>query len=242
VALCDGEQLGDGLVNAPIGLFEVDSFNKHFKQGDTRFRPDKFIWSGVLYDGDELDDVIERDWLPSLPGVQQSGELAEYEAKKPSGDHYGLCPVTKQIVRRLIDDVKMPIDLPKGPFRIFLSYASEDTAVAERVYNHLQSQLGGGVFFSKRTMTDSNFSRAIDDALEEANCLVVVGTKLEHLTKGWVEWEWRTFHNLINSGLNPRARSLFRISARGSVRWRCRCPCDSEIVFRLTGPARRWMD
>jgi hypothetical protein len=57
-------------------------------------------------------------------------------------------------------------------------------------------------------MTDTNFSKVIDGVLEEANCLIVIGTKLEHLSKGWVEWEWRTFHNLINSGLKPPGAQL----------------------------------
>ena len=208
VVLCDGELYEGELVNAPIGLFEVESFDKRFREGQSQFRPDRFFWSGVLHDGSELDEVIERHWLPGL-SHQDGGDIAEYEAKAKAGGRYGLCPVTVRIVRRFIARVNVLEGLPAGPFQAFISFAGEDSEVAERVYNHLRHRLpGGGVFFSKRTMTDTNFSRAIDDALEEARCLVVVGTKLEHLTKGWVEWEWRTFHNLINSGLKPTNAQL----------------------------------
>ncbi|MFN0182133.1 MAG: TIR domain-containing protein [Gemmatimonadales bacterium] len=220
VSLCFGEQLGDGqLVNAPIGLFEVEKFDRLLQQGEQRFAPDRFFWSGVLYDGEDLDKVIDDQWLPSLAASLSPGDLDEYQAKRRTGDQYDLCPVTRRIAQRFV--CQHPVAARTGgPSDVFLSFASEDGEVAESVFRHLRQTAEGGVFFSPRTLANSNFSRAIDDALEQATRLVVVGTKLEHLTKGWVEWEWRTFHNLINSGRKPRD-AQFPTSDRLSLRSRC---------------------
>jgi hypothetical protein len=214
VDLCFGEQLGNGqLVNAPIGLFEVERFDRLLQQGAQRFVPDRFFWSGVRYDGEDLDEVINNQWLPSLAPSLGADDLDEYQAKRRSGDQYDLCPVTRRIAQRFVSQYAAPAPTG-GPSDVFLSFASEDNEVAESVFRHLQQTTRGGVFFAPRTLTDTNFSRAIDDALEHATRLVVVGTKLEHLTKGWVEWEWRTFHNLINSGRKPRDAQLISYIGR----------------------------
>ena len=49
------------------------------------------------------------------------------------------------------------------------------------------------MFFSDEQMHQTEYGRAIDDALSSAQAMVVVGMQLDELEKRWVEYEWRTF-------------------------------------------------
>jgi hypothetical protein len=64
------------------------------------------------------------------------------------------------------------------------------------------------VFYYPRTQTDHDFSRAIDSALESAQCIVAVGSRLEHLTGRWPEYEYRTFNVDVHSGKKPNGKML----------------------------------
>lgn len=44
-------------------------------------------------------------------------------------------------------------------------------------------------------MGNSDYSRAIDDALAKINHLIVIGSLVENITPSWVEAEWRFFFN-----------------------------------------------
>ena len=60
------------------------------------------------------------------------------------------------------------------------------------------------VFFSDVTMVGGAFADQIDSALDSARAFVAVGTRIEHLEKSWVKYEWRNFHNDLNSGRKPQ--------------------------------------
>jgi hypothetical protein len=49
-------------------------------------------------------------------------------------------------------------------------------------------------------MTSGAFADQIDLALDSAWAFVAVGSRIEHLHKSWVKYEWRNFHNDLNSG------------------------------------------
>ena len=76
---------------------------------------------------------------------------------------------------------------------VFLSFASECHDRARQAFEFLSSA-GHTVFFSDETLHHTNFGREIDVALASAKALVVVGRHEDHLTKNWVEYEWRSFH------------------------------------------------
>jgi hypothetical protein len=85
---------------------------------------------------------------------------------------------------------------------------SRDLSIAENIYASL-SERGVRVFFSPRSLEltgVSAFKAAIDDALEQSDVLIVIGTSLVHLESRWVRYEWESFHNEILSGNKPTAR------------------------------------
>jgi hypothetical protein len=77
---------------------------------------------------------------------------------------------------------------------VFLSFAKEDVALAHQVYETLSHTMGRSVFFSERSIQHADFARAIDDALDQAQCLVAVGSQPEFLAKPYVAYECRSFH------------------------------------------------
>jgi hypothetical protein len=74
---------------------------------------------------------------------------------------------------------------------------------------------GHCVFFSATSLAhlgECDYSAAIDRALNSATCLIVFGTRAEHLDSGWVSYEWRSFMNEIRSGRKPDGRVFTFIS------------------------------
>lgn len=85
---------------------------------------------------------------------------------------------------------------------IFISCKSEDFELANIFYDFLISR-GKKVFFSERTIPEignANYRRMIDDALDDAFHMVVIGSKRENIRSPWIEHEWGFFINEINSG------------------------------------------
>jgi uncharacterized protein len=80
---------------------------------------------------------------------------------------------------------------------VFLSRKSQDAHLAKEVYDFLTSK-GLQVFDSDHSlleMGNSDYSRAIDDALAKTNHLIVIGSSVQNITSSWVEAEWRFFLN-----------------------------------------------
>jgi hypothetical protein len=82
-------------------------------------------------------------------------------------------------------------------FRVFISCKSEDFPHAERVHDFLtQSEIP--TFFSQRSLPQlgkSDYRRAIDQCLDQAEHLVVVTSSASHVMSSWVEAEWGFFIN-----------------------------------------------
>ena len=88
---------------------------------------------------------------------------------------------------------------------VFLSAKSADYGEANKVCDALRNA-GVGVFFTNRKeadFTDSRYRMVIDQALEDADHMVVATSAGEHAADGWVHYEWTSFHNLILSGEKP---------------------------------------
>lgn len=92
------------------------------------------------------------------------------------------------------------------PWDVFICHASEDAPLAGQVADFLAGR-GKRVFFAPKNRSDK-FSQAIDEALESVSCLVAVATAPAHLSKPWLEYEWRSFHVDVCSGLKPGAAQL----------------------------------
>jgi hypothetical protein len=209
--VCDGELLGGRLLDQVVGLFEVKRFNHQLwdceAPGAREFVPDIAFQRAERYEGKDFMRAVRR-YLKTRESDRSSASkraYVEWPAK------FDLCPVTRRIVNRYLTlpATPPPVSAVGGQRpAVFISFASEDKRLAKRVWKHLLASTGRPVFFSDEGLHQSNFGRAIDDALDDARCLVAVGTKLHHLLKGWPEYEWRSFHNDIRSG-RKRDANLF---------------------------------
>ena len=93
-------------------------------------------------------------------------------------------------------------------YDVFISFrnTSPDVDLADLVYHKLKMEQGLRVFFSRSSLEErgtSAWRRAIDDALEMCQVMVVVGTQREHLSERWVRYEWDTFQTEMVSGRKP---------------------------------------
>lgn len=90
---------------------------------------------------------------------------------------------------------------PKSDRRrdVFVSHASEDVDVARRLCNLLEES-GWSVFLAARDLPgeleSADWSQRIDEALDGCGMLVLLATP-EALSKRWVTYEWRSFHDDI---------------------------------------------
>jgi TIR domain len=101
-------------------------------------------------------------------------------------------------------------------FDIFISFKNLDGAgretrdcwIAKQISTALASS-GWSVFFSLDSLErlgTSAYKAVIDDALDQASVLVVVGTSRENLESPWVRYEWDGFINDIIGSAKPEGR------------------------------------
>lgn len=65
-------------------------------------------------------------------------------------------------------------------------------------------QHGISIFFSDESLTSlgtTHYKEAIDEALDSAEILIVVGTALKNITSSWVKYEW----DRVQSGSIPNS-------------------------------------
>ncbi len=89
---------------------------------------------------------------------------------------------------------------------VFVCFGQGDEEMAEQVANFIKERSGKSVFYSSARTDDE--ASTIDRMLESAQCFVAVGSRLEHLTARWPEYEYRTFHIDMHSGRKPNGRLL----------------------------------
>jgi TIR domain len=100
-----------------------------------------------------------------------------------------------------------------GTYDVFISFKNtdengvptRDAELANEVYNFLTSK-GLKVFISTATLESlgvSDYTKAINDALDTASIVVAVGTSAENLDSEWVRYEWGSFYNDILSRKKP---------------------------------------
>ena len=104
VTFFDGELEGSCLVNAPVGLFEVEAFHRKLAGGGesgepSGFRPDFFFFNARRYDGRDIDRVL-KTFKRHVRKFRTDKEMEDFETSIAEGAQYGLCPVTARIVER----------------------------------------------------------------------------------------------------------------------------------------------
>jgi hypothetical protein len=202
---CDGEVVRGRLPNRVVGLFEVENLNASLAACKMEFLPDRLFWNGQDRTGDDPVEVIEEYLLASSGRHLRNTETSATE--EADAIRFGLCPVTRNIISRylrLTETSSPAVALERNEhFDIFVSFGSEDRQLTCQVYNRLGKDGDRRVFFSDVTLNHRPFSRQIDRALDTSWALVAVGSRLEHLHKSWVQYEWESFHNDILSGHKP---------------------------------------
>ena len=87
-------------------------------------------------------------------------------------------------------------------YDVFISSKSDDYAYAEQVYEFL-TEKGFSVFWACRELKkigNAEYSVTIDDALDEAEHMIVVCSSARYAKSKWVRYEWSTFENDRMSG------------------------------------------
>jgi hypothetical protein len=198
----DGEVVAGKLLNRIVGLFRTDRI--YLDQSE--FIPDKCFWGGVEIDGAAFKRRMEGTFIRDLE-AEAFRSAKQIEAYKKEPLKFDLCPVTRRLMQRFIPTYSKPEALDSH-FDVFVSFGSGDEGIADRVTTFIEQRCQKRVFNYLRVHKDHDFSRAIDAALESAQCIVAVGSRLEHLTSRWPEYEYRTFNVDVQSGKKPGGKLL----------------------------------
>lgn len=209
--LIDGEIINGTLVNAVVGLFEVDRLNREVTENRAEYYPDLFYYdisrhgdfNNTLKGGHELIDVINKKFIPEIDKQRSPNEIAYYASCK---DKFNLCPVTNRILKRYIALPEGP-NIEPGNYEIFISWGGDDVNYAQKVYEFFKPRRK--TFFSRVTIGNPNFQIAIDNALDSAKYLITVATKPDNLKRNWVEFESSAFHiGILNRRKSPGSRII----------------------------------
>jgi hypothetical protein len=207
VTLLDGEHRNGKLLNEVIGLFEVEKMRDLSR---AEFVPDVVFFDGgtrALPDRDaagrlpELSKIVE-EYLKSPTLERSAGERTAY---RKTASKYDLCPISRAVIGRFFQwekeerEIHPPVPAPspraRGRFEIFVSFRDPDLPIARGLAENLERR-GFNVFMSFLTLQQlgaADYFRAINEALDESAVLIVVGTRPDRFTSGWVSYEWQSF-------------------------------------------------
>lgn len=217
--LCDGEASEGRVLNRPVGLFEVQKFQKAHDDGLKTFVPDKFFYSGLAYDGSQFKQLLEGDLTDDVKSWRSAEIIKAFERAAREETNLGLCPVTNTIVRRhssyikkLSSEARDFSKLHTG--EVFICFAALDKSLAEHVYDFITQKANKTAFFSPRSLPGHPglWNEPIYAALRAAKYFVAVATDPEHLRGEWAQFEMLVFHQLhthkrmtsVVSGFDPR--------------------------------------
>ena len=88
-----------------------------------------------------------------------------------------------------------------------------DVAMAREIYNDLTRE-GIDTYFSEES-SQCNYFNDIAVALDEAQIMIVIATRPEHLTSTWVQHEWGSFMSTIINGKRPERQLYLYLSGMG---------------------------
>lgn len=92
-----------------------------------------------------------------------------------------------------------------GDYDVFISFKSEDSDMAEKIYHLCQEHLLVP-FWSKLSLpalSKSEYASAIDNALDRARHFVVVLSDLSYMEADWVKYEMESYRSEIREGRKP---------------------------------------
>lgn len=89
-----------------------------------------------------------------------------------------------------------------GNYDVFISFKNEDSDLAEKIYEYCHKRIKQP-FWSKKSLprlSKSEYSKAIDTALDNSKHFVVVLSDLKYLDAEWIKYEMDVFNNEIKEG------------------------------------------
>ena len=104
-----------------------------------------------------------------------------------------------------------------GKYDVFISFKNEDSDLAEKIYEYCHKRIKQP-FWSKKSLprlSKSEYSKAIDMALENSKHFVVVLSDLKYFDAEWIKYEMDVFNNEIKEG--RKKNSNFVIVATDDV-------------------------
>ena len=222
--LLDGDVHGSRLLNRPVGLFEVDRLNAEVSPDQTCYLPDRYF-HGVpssqrmpsYYQGGEWLDHGAPAVLNDIKEWRSGKQIREFVDCQRKFD---LCPVTKRMIQR-VARLRHGEDRPHGSPgpgtetgpRFFVSYGGNDERFARKVYDFIRERLGMEAYFNAEGKRHSHFRREIENALEQSDYFISVGSSTVNLRREWPTYESQVFHNdMLNHNKPGRARILSLIT------------------------------
>ena len=215
--LLDGELINGQLVCAPIGLFEVRRMADLLAQGTNEFIPDFFFYDGEKFESREtLQEIVIKKVLPHINKILPNWDPSEWnKCNRP----FDLCPVSRGVLERAAKLWKNK-SVKDDIYDVFISFAEPDKELARKIYNHVYRRMGLKTYFSKESIV-AEFSMELDKALDSAKCLIAVGSSPEHFLRKWLQYEIRSFHKDIMSGMKPDPATI--IPFLSNMEWN-QCP------------------
>lgn len=215
VSICDGEVGTRGMVNAPVGLFEVDKTNQAVVNNQDELLPDLLFYTGQPRDRGDVEQVVSKEFVPRMERVHHEWDSSKWHA---STVKFGLCPVTRniiiryeQVLRENATTAPPPQPTKDGGYEVFISYPFSDGEARGMAAELDQKLKKAGKSVSRSgAHRDSQFAKAINRALVSANSFVAVLTDPEQVYRSWIEYECTTFMTLMHNGqkVDPKMLSL----------------------------------
>jgi hypothetical protein len=185
---CDGEQTGSFLVNRLVGLFPLDDVEGQI-QRDEKFVPKIFFLSGRTFEEKDFHAIVREELVSSLKDFRSLEEINLFTRAIDNGSHLNLCPVSRQIISRYLQYTNTRST--SSSCTVFISYGGADEDIARKLYNELRHVVD--TFFFPEYLHKDILDRSIDDSLDSAKCLVVVGSSLNNIYRDRCAYEWRRF-------------------------------------------------
>ena len=112
-------------------------------------------------------------------------------------------------------------------YNVFISFKNlengkktSDCDIALELYKELSIRKNIVPFYSEvslKELGEGKFKRVIDEALDECEIIIVVGSSIDYIESRWVRYEWESFHQDILSGLKKHGEIITYVSGNISA-------------------------
>lgn len=216
----------------PKYIFENIAIGTTTYQTPHKNRPEQTHWSKsdeilisvakFMQEGNKLFDVFQRngiagDFLECLResyerlknycvvvgAADVAAECAEriVEIRNKAGKQQSGAPENEKAEKGIKSLLGFTLE-GSGKYDVFISFKSEDSDLAERIYEYCHKRIKQP-FWSKKSLprlSKSEYSKAIDMALENSKHFIVVLSDLKYLDAEWIKYEMDVFNNEIKEG------------------------------------------